>query len=232
MSPLAAGRSAQQPLTAQIFFTAKPERAIDKDYRLRRDTWIAVNSLNDDQRELLRTIASRKPENVTFSGRDVDWPKFKLTFRASLNSSLLLGIAEGVEENYHLNPILYSRIVAACTGEQASNLITGSVAFEDGPTAWATLNYRYERSSVDRLSLAETELFSLRLQNGGNLIEHIAEMENHFRVFEECDEAKSEDYKIRRLLGSLGTDYEATTQVISQAMAMNMIPATFEAACE
>ena len=64
--PLAAGRSAQQPLSAQNFFTAKPERAIDKEYRLRRDAWIAANPLNDDQRELLRNIASRKPENVTF----------------------------------------------------------------------------------------------------------------------------------------------------------------------
>ncbi|MEL6804793.1 MAG: hypothetical protein AAFO91_13535, partial [Bacteroidota bacterium] len=154
ISPIAANRSPQQPLSAQNFFTAKPERAIDKEYRQRREAWIARNPMDDDQRDLLRNIASRKPESVNFSGRDTDWPKFKLAFRASLNSSLLLGIAEGIEENYYLNPILYSRIVTACTGKQASNLITGSVAFEDGPTAWATLNYRYERSSADRLSLA------------------------------------------------------------------------------
>ncbi|MEL7338941.1 MAG: hypothetical protein AAGM67_00540, partial [Bacteroidota bacterium] len=195
---------------ATRYFAQVTEREIDIEYKSRKQEWIDINPITSESQYYERLLISAKTDPISFSGHDVDWPEFRQNFRAMLQACRLLEVAEGRDEDYRRHDAIYSRLLAATSKTHAANHIEGKVAFGDGPSAWAVLCERYDKRSEDRIIFIENDINQMRLSNGGDLNDHLAELSKLFRLLEECGSPIDEATKLRRIKSSLSSAYDNT----------------------
>ncbi|MEO1530514.1 MAG: hypothetical protein AAFX06_34430, partial [Planctomycetota bacterium] len=78
---------------ASVYFAGRPRRQIDVAYEERKERWMIANSATAESQYLEKLAMTSKPDLITFSGHDNDWPEFKTQFRAMLHAARLDDIA-------------------------------------------------------------------------------------------------------------------------------------------